>query len=148
MQLEGERAAVGKRENGAVFQMRRAVALNPWTFNARGATVLDEEVAGLQMDVEWTLPLRAKRKTSSMHSLNRRSQVVRLGLSSRFGDSTRRAASLSRYAPCVLWTSTSVARQSSWMVTAAARRPNPTRQAAGPPRAGLGGFAPPRHVRV
>ena len=135
MQLEGERAAVGKRENGAVFQMGRAVALKPWTFNARGATVLDEEV-------------RAKRKTSSMHSLNRRSQVVRIGLSSRFGDSTRRAASLSRYAPCVLWTSTSVARQSSWMVTAAARRPNPTRQAAGPTRAGLGGFAPPRHVRV
>ena len=56
MQLEGERAAVGKRENGAVFQMGRAVALKPWTFNARGATVLDEEVAGLQMDVEWTLP--------------------------------------------------------------------------------------------
>ena len=54
MQLEGERAAVGKRENGAAFQMGRAVALRPWTFNARGATVLDEEVAGLQMDVEWT----------------------------------------------------------------------------------------------
>ena len=59
-----------------------------------------------------------------------------------------RTASLSRYEPCVLWISTSVARQSSWMVTAAARRPNPTRQAAGPPCAGLGGFAPPRHVRV
>ena len=42
--------------------------------------MLDEEVAGIQMDVEWTLPLRAKRKTSSMHSLNRRSQLVRLGL--------------------------------------------------------------------
>ena len=68
--------------------MGRAIALKPWTFNARGATVLDEEVAGLQMDVEWTLPLRAKRKTSSMHSLNRRSQLVRLGLPSRFGDST------------------------------------------------------------
>ena len=26
----------------------------PWTFNARGATVLDEEVAGLQLDVEET----------------------------------------------------------------------------------------------
>ena len=60
--------------------MGRAIALKPWTFNARGATVLDEEVAGIQMDVEWTLPLRAKRKTSSMHSLNRRSQLVRLGL--------------------------------------------------------------------
>ena len=60
--------------------MGRATALKPWTFNARGATVLDEEVAGIQMDVEWTLPLRAKRKTSSMHSLNRRSQLVRLGL--------------------------------------------------------------------
>ena len=117
MQLEGERAAVGKRENGAVFQMGRAIALKPWTFNARGATVLDEEVAGIQMDVEWTLPLRAKRKTSSMHSLNRRSQVVRLGLSSRFGDSTRRAASLSRYALCVLWTSTSVARSDFYTLT-------------------------------
>ena len=49
MQLEGARAAVGKRENGAVFQMGRAVALKPWTFNARGATVLDEEVAGLHI---------------------------------------------------------------------------------------------------
>ena len=68
--------------------MGRAIALKPWTFNAREATVLDEEVAGIQMDVEWTLPLRAKRKTSSMHSLNRRSQLVRLGLPSRFGDST------------------------------------------------------------
>ena len=104
MQLEGERAAVGKRENGSVFQMGRAVALKPWTFNARGATVLDEEV-------------RAKRKTSSMHSLNRRSQVVRIGLSSRFGDSTRRAASLSRYALCVLWTSTSVARSDFYTPT-------------------------------
>ena len=54
MQLEGERAAVGKRENGAVCQMGRAIALKPWTFNARGATVLDEEVAGLRLDVEWT----------------------------------------------------------------------------------------------
>ena len=34
--------------------MGRAIALKPWTFNARGATVLDEEVAGLQLDVEWT----------------------------------------------------------------------------------------------
>ena len=57
MQLEGERAAVGKRENGAVFQMGRAVALKPWTFNARGATVLDEEVAGLHMEVEWPTTL-------------------------------------------------------------------------------------------
>ena len=47
VQLEGERAAVGKCENGAVFQMGRAVALKPWTFNARDATVLDEEVASL-----------------------------------------------------------------------------------------------------
>ena len=52
MQLEGERAAVGKRENGAVCQMGRAIALKPWTFNARNATVLNEEVASIQMDVE------------------------------------------------------------------------------------------------
>ena len=52
VQLEGERAAVGKCENGAVFQMGRAVALKPWTFNARNATVLNEEVASIQMDVE------------------------------------------------------------------------------------------------